>query len=119
MLLCFIDILSYPIGKIKIENLSKEEAVQTIKQEMQKRIDKDINIKSEGFEYSIKFSQIELEYKIEQAIEEAYKIGRNKNIFANNFDILKAMLKGKDINLEYSYNEELLNKITQDIALKI
>lgn len=107
------------IGKIKIENLSKEEAVQTIKQEMQKRIDKDINIKSEGFEYSIKFSQIELEYKIEQAIEEAYKIGRNKNIFANNFDILKAMLKGKDINLEYSYNEELLNKITQDIALKI
>lgn len=107
------------INKINIEGMSKDEALITIKEKIEKELEKDINIKSEEFEYSIKLSQIELEYNINEAIENAYKVGRNGNIFTNNFNILKSMIKGENIDLEYSYNEELLNSITKDISVKI
>lgn len=107
------------INKINIQELTKEEAKEIIKQEVEKELNKDINIKLDEFEYSIKLNQIELEYKIDEAIEKAYDIGRKGNIFTNNFSILTSIIKGKDITLEYSYNEELINSITKDISAKI
>jgi len=107
------------INKINVQELTKEEAKEVIKQKIEYELNKDIIIKTEDFEYSIKLSQIELEYKLEQSIENAYNIGRNGNIFVNNFDILNSMIRGKDINLEYTYNEELIGSIIKEISLKI
>lgn len=107
------------VNKIEVGNLTKEEAMQKIKEETESIMEKDIVIKFEEFEYSIKLSQIELDYKEEEAIEKAHSVGRNGNIFVNNYNILKSMIKGKDINLEYSYNEELLNGIIEDVNAKI
>lgn len=107
------------INRINIQELTKEEAKELIKEEAEKELNKDINIKLDEFEYSIKLNQIELEYKIDEAVENAYKVGRSGNIFTNNFSILNSIIKGKDITLEYSYNEELINSITKDISAKI
>jgi len=107
------------INKINIQELTKEEAKELIKEEAEKELNKDINIKLDEFEYSIKLNQIELEYKIDEAVENAYKVGRSGNIFTNNFSILNSIIKGKDITLEYSYNDELINSITKDISAKI
>ena len=82
-------------------------------------IEKDIKLKSEEFEYNVKLNQIELKYKIEEAINNAYNIGRNENIFLNNFNIIKTKFKGKNIELGYEYNEENLDNILEDIARKI
>ena len=84
------------------------------------KLDNDILIKSdEEFEYEIKLSQIEASYNIEKAVNEAYNVGRRGNIITNNYEIAKAMLFGKDINLEYTYNEELLNNKINDISSKV
>ena len=107
------------INKINIGKLTKEEATKLIKDRMQEYIEKDINIKSSDFEYSIKLSQIGVEYKIEEAIEKAYNVGRDGNIFSNNFRIIKSMINGENIELEYSYNDELFNNIINDINAKI
>ena len=107
------------INEINIQDLTIEEVKKIVQENIEKELNRDINIKSEEFEYSIKLSQIGLEYKINEAVQEAYEVGRKGNIFSNNFSILKSMIRGKNIKLEYSYNEELLNSITKDIALKI
>lgn len=107
------------INEINIQDLTIEEAEKILKENIEKELNRDVNIKSEGFEYSIKLSQIGLEYKINEAVQEAYEVGRKGNIFSNNFNILNSMIRGKNIKLEYSYNKELLDSITKDIALKI
>ena len=107
------------INEINIEKLTKEEALQLLNNNMHEYLEKEINIKNNDFEYSIKLSQIGVEYKTEEAIEKAYNIGRDGNIFSNNFKIIKSMINGEDIKLGYSYNDELFNNIVNDINAKI
>ena len=107
------------ISEMDVSNLSKEEAKQKLNEILQQRIDKDINIVAQDFEYQINMSQIELAYQIDAAIEEAYGVGRNSNIFSNNYKIGRAMLFGTNINLAYTYNEQLLNNLVNDIASKV
>lgn len=107
------------INQTNVENLTIEEAIEKIKEEENNKLEKDINIKYNDFEYSIKLSQIEVTYKIEEAVKEAFNTGRNNNIFADNYNILKTRIKKKNINVEYEYNEKLLDEIIDDIAVKI
>ncbi len=107
------------INGVDVEKLSKEEATEKLQNITNQKLEKNILIKSGEFEYEVKLSQIETNYNIDKAIEEAYNIGKSGNIFSNNFNILKNMISGKNINIEYTYNEELLNKILDDISSKI
>lgn len=107
------------INGINMKGLSKEETKQKLTEEMQNKLDKEIKLKSDNFEYSIKLNQIEIEYDTEKAIQEAYEVGRNGNILANNFSILKSMISGTDIELDFKYNEKLLDEIISDISVKI
>jgi len=104
---------------MSISGLTKEEVLNKINNNIEEKLNKDIIIKDDEFEYSIKLSQIETKYDVEKSVQSAYNIGRNGNIFQNNFEIIKTLSKRKDIDLEFSYNEELLEKIINDINAKI
>lgn len=107
------------INQISIEDLTKEEALEKIEEEVNKNLEKDINVKYNDFEYSIKLAQIEVKYKIEEAVEKAFNTGRSNNIFVDNYTILKTRFKKENLDLEYEYNEKLLNEIIDDITVKI
>ena len=62
---------------------------------------------------------IELKYNIDKAVDEAINVGRNNNIFVNNYNILFTLLGKKDINLEMSINEEATKKVIQDIGANL
>lgn len=107
------------INGIKMQGLNKGEAKKFIENKIEEKLNKEIKIHVGKEEHTIILSQIETEYNIEKAIEEAYQLGRGKNIFVNNFEILKSMLLGNNINLNFTYNEDLINNIIQDIKNKI
>ncbi len=107
------------INRINVENLTKEEALEKIEEEVNKNLDKDINVKYNDFEYSIKLAQIEVKYKIEETVEKAFNTGRSNNIFVDNYTILKTRFKKENLDLEYEYNEKLLDEIIDDITVKI
>ena len=107
------------VGSLNLSGLTQEEATQKLTEELEQKVSKNVNLKTEDFEYQIQLSQVEVNYNINKAIQDAYNIGRDGNIFVNNFNILKSMFKGNNINLEYTYNEELLNDIVEEVALKI
>ncbi|MBR3255657.1 MAG: VanW family protein [Clostridia bacterium] len=107
------------INGIEVSGLSKQEAkgkLETIVAEKQK---KDISVKYEDFESEISLELLETKYDIDKAVEEAYNIGRNSNIFANNYNILFTMIGKKNIDINVSMNDEQLNKTLKDISSKL
>lgn len=107
------------VNGIDIGELSREEAENKLYQISDENFNKEITLKAEEFEYKIKLSQIEAKYEIDNAIEEAIKIGRNSNIFVNNYEIAKTIMKGTNLNLGYKYNQELLENLINNVALQL
>lgn len=107
------------IDGINVQGLSKEEAKKIINAKTEEKKNHEIKIYVDDEEQTLLLSQVELSYNTEKAIEEAYAVGREKNIFVNNFKILKSLVFGKNINLEFTYNEELLRDVIQGIKNNI
>jgi len=107
------------VKDILIEGLTKEEAVKMLKEEFESEKKEEIILKINGETYSITPEQIEIEYHIEKAVEEAYGVGRNGNIFQNNFEILNAMFEENKIDVEITYNEQLLIEVLEGFNAKI
>lgn len=107
------------IDGIAVSNLSMQEARNKLKEAI--NIELNLPIKLEGPEYEITLStaQIEFEYDIAKAVEDAYSIGRNGNIIQNNYELLWVAFCGKNIELNYEYNKDTLNYIVDSIESKI
>ena len=107
------------VDGIDIKGLTREQTEQKIQEEVQNNLEEEIQLNIENTEYSIKLNQIEVEYDTQKAVQEAYEVGRKGNILVNNFDILKSIVRGTDVELDFEYNEELLNEIISDITVKV
>ena len=107
------------IEGIEVSGLSKDEARIKLETIYTEKVQKEIPIKYNEFESSINPTMIELKYNIDKAVDEAINVGRNNNIFVNNYNILFTLLGKKDINLEMSINEEATKKVIQDIGANL
>ena len=107
------------IEGIDVSNLTKKEAEQKVLETLEKNIEQSISVKTNDFEYQFQLSQIEAKYDVNKAIEDAYSIGRNGNVFKNNLEILKCKIRNNNIEIEKNYNQELLDNIINDIAVKL
>lgn len=107
------------IKDVSLVGLTKEDAKLEIEETIRNELSKNVLLHYEDYETSISPEQIEASYNIDKAIEEAYGIGRNGNIIKNNYDIIFAMLFGKDILIDFTYNDEILTNMINDISKKI
>lgn len=107
------------IEGIEVGGLTKKGAEQKILEKIEKNVEQNIIVKTNDFEYQFQLSQIEAKYDTNKAIEDAYSIGRDGNIFKNNFEIFKRKIKNKNIEVGIDYNQELLDNIINEIAVKI
>ncbi len=112
------------ISKVKLNNievagLKREEATNLIKEKTNENLEKEISLVSDDFKYTIKLSDIETQYDIENAVDNALAVGRNQNVFKNNFNIIKSIFCETNIEIETTYNEEMINNILTDICDKI
>lgn len=107
------------IGEAHVGNNTMEEAKEKIltqiddseyeNQEVSLHIgDKNYVVKAEDVGFSVT--------NLEQAVEEAYQFGRDKNFIANNYTILWNHFKNKIIPLEYGLNEAKMNDIITKIS---
>ncbi len=103
------------INDIDVAGHTKEEATQKMQEEINKKNVSKIKLVKEDFNNEISVEQLEVNYNIQNAIEEAFLVGRNGNIFSNNFEILGLKTKGKNIDLNIEYNNEKLNQIINEI----
>ena len=107
------------IKNIDVSGLTSDEAKQKLNEIVKLELEKNIELKYKDFEITISPEQIEANYDIESAIQKAYEVGRKGNIVLNNYDILNALLKKKNIEPSFSYNDEKLGEIISDISKKL
>lgn len=107
------------IKNIDVSNLSLEDAKTKINETISIELLPEIKLKYNDFENTIKPSNIEFSYKIDESIKDAYNVGRNGNILINNYQLLFTAFFGNNVDLEPIYNEEVFNSTIDNIAATI
>lgn len=107
------------VKNIDVSNLTLPEARSKIEEAVNIELNAPIRLFTDNYEITINTNQFEFNYNTSKAAEEAYSLGRNGNIFQNNYAILKSAFLGEELDLDYTYNSESLNYIVNDIESKI
>lgn len=103
------------IGNIDVSELTKEEAIKKLEDVYGSKSEKQIYLTYGEFEISITYEALEVKYQIENAVKQAYDIGREGNIFQDNFEILRTWCKGRNVKLEVTIDSDMINQISQNI----
>ena len=69
--------------------------------------------------YTITKEDINLKIDVEKTIQDVMNYGREGNIFKTNFEIFEAALKGKNVEVSYSYDKDKLDEIVKNVELSI
>ena len=101
-----------------VSNLSKAEAINKINQKISERITTDIVLKHNEETYSFLPEQVELKFNVEESVEKAHELGRNGDIFTNNFTILTTDRNKQDFNVNVTINQDKLQELMNEINEK-
>lgn len=107
------------IEGIDVSGLTAEEAKQKIELIYNEKKQNDISLKYEDYEASINLELLEVTYDVDSAIQEAIEIGKDSNIFVNNYNILLALMGKKNVNVEITINEEIAKQKIEDIGTNL
>ena len=104
---------------IDVSNMTREEANKAVKDVINAKISEELFLKKDDYETSLNANQINAVFDVENAVNQAYNIGRDGNIVTNNYGILWVTLFGKDIDCSLNYDEETLIEKIADISSKL
>ena len=107
------------IEGMDVSGLSKKEAMEKLEQLYGEKKKKEIGVKYQEYESSLNPTLMEVNYDIEKAVDEAYLIGRDNNIFVNNYKILFTLIGKKDININMTLNEDVAKQSIKDIGVNL
>lgn len=103
------------IEDIEVSDLTKEEAQKMFEELISKKMENEIVFKYKELETPITYEALEVKFDIENAIEQAYNIGRDGNLFENNFNILKTWINGEKVKLDHSIDEDVIRQVSENI----
>lgn len=108
------------VEDVDVSNLSKDEALKEVSKITEERInnkkinfhygDRDLPIALKDFGYSL---------NLEDAINEAYSIGRSKGLFSNYLDIVSSLIFKKNIIGDSSFDEGKKDAVLTNLAREI
>lgn len=107
------------ISNINVSKLTKKELEQKLQEITEEMSERKIILKYQEIETAINLNDIDLKYDLEEVTNQAYNIGRNKNIFINNFDIIKSTILKTNLQMNISYNEELIDKKIEEMSASL
>lgn len=108
------------VEDVDVSNLSKAEALKEVSKITEERInnkkinfyygDRDLPIALKDFGYSL---------NLEDAVNEAYNIGRSKGLFSNYLDIISSLIFKKNIIADSSFDEGKKDAVLTNLAREI
>ena len=104
------------ISDINVSNLTKKELEQKLQEITEEMSARKIVLKYQELETAINLNDIDLQYNLDEITNQAYNIGRDSNIFVNNFAIIKSTLLKTKLNMDIKYNEELIDKKIEEMG---
>ena len=107
------------IEGVEVSGLTKEEAISKLETLYSEKIGKNIMLQYQDFNSELNPTLMEVNYDIEKAVNEAYSLGRNRNIFINNYNIIGTLIAKKDFNVDMTMNEETTKQTINDIGANL
>lgn len=108
------------ISGTDVSGMTKEQASAAVNSFIETELlDNVLTIEYEGNSQEYPFSELVTEYKVDEAVENAYAIGRNKNIFVNAFEAMGAALSHRTITLEPSLDDTFLVEFAENYAKNV
>ena len=104
------------IKGVDVSNLSKEEAENKLNAFFDENIPDEIVLKSSDYEAAIPSSALGINFNLDDAINTAYSIGRDNNIFVNDWQIIQANIKKMNVEPVIKIDEEQLKKYLEEIS---
>ena len=108
------------VEDVDVSNLSKDEALKEVSKITGERInnkkinfhygDRDLPIALKDFGYSL---------NLEDAVNEAYNLGRSKGLFSNYLDIISSLIFKKNIIADSSFDEGKKDAVLTNLAREI
>lgn len=107
------------IKNYDVSNLSKSDAKYQLDNYLNSSLPEELKLKHGDFEATISVSQIEAKFDTKAAANSAYKVGRQGNIFENNFHVLSTLFGKVNIEPILSINKEQLTKNLEEISTQL
>ena len=102
-----------------VSNMSKSDAKYNIDNYLKNSLPEEIKIKHGDFEATISLSQISASFDTKTAVNNAYNVARNGNIFQNDLSVIYTLFKKQNINPTLSIDKEQLTKNLEDISTQL
>ena len=104
---------------IDVSNMTIDKAKEELSQVINTKLEEELTLKKDDYATSLNANQINMQFDIEKAVNEAYNIGRDGNIITNNYGIIGTLLFGRNIECQTNFNYEALDKKIRDISSKL
>ena len=107
------------IKGLDVSNMSMSDAKYQLDNYLNNLLPEEIKVKHGDFETTISLSQIGATFDTKSAINSAYNVGRQGNIFQNNMYVLSTMFGNVNIEPILKIDKEQLTKNLEDISTQL
>ena len=96
--------------------MSSEDAKNNVFLELNENIPEFLNMKYKDNIYRISLQELEVNFDVDAAVEEAYEIGRTQNVVKDLWDYANTVTHPININAKLEYNQDILNVCLERLA---
>ena len=107
------------IQDLNVSNMSKSDAKEQLETYIQSSLPEEITLKHGDYQTTISLSQINVSFDTKSAINSAYNVGRQGNLFQNNFYVLTTMFGKVNIAPKLNLDEEQLTQNLNEISTQL
>lgn len=105
------------INNIDVSDLEKELALSKLEKELNGENINIVKINRNEYSKEIKLSDINGKFIVNDAVDKAYNLTRTNNLVKDNYKILLTGISKNNIDAEFTYDEEKLNELIDNISL--
>ena len=107
------------IKGVDVAHKSKSDARSEVENYLANALPEEIKIKHGDFESTISLSQMNVKFDVKTAVNSAYAIGRNGNIFQNDFRIISSYFNKVNIEPALTLDTEQLSTTLSDLSSQL
>lgn len=103
------------IKDINVSGLTKEEAIELVKNELNTQMNDHIELVYKNNNYYVEIEQIEAEFDIEASVEYAFNIAKTGNFFQDLQSYISVLMTNINIEPKLNYNDKALTEYLKTI----
>ena len=107
------------IKGVEVAGLTKKQAIEKVTNEFNNVLPNNLTVVHGEYETQLNLEDLGANLNIEEAVNRAYNIGRDSNIFKNMGTIIKNLVAVSDLELNVTVNTEQCTSILNDISTKL